>query len=405
MLTNFYSSFHISLSVDEYQSAANLSLTVAIIFFLFFLLGLFFFHLTKVKRTISTHKMSSIKVLLHNEVIVPSFGETRYFYILKKHRIYFWSSIILIGCVWFVFFSGGYKKIMAFGQDYSMLEYRLLGGFEDEKIFLAIIQIARRLLLPFFVIYFMLFKKYSSMYSKKFIWVLNISLFVSIIITLDRGPLMLMLVMFYYYAYCTSKNISKLFIITTATMIGIILSAGFVTFIQYNKSDFGFNDIIVNGLAFILQRAYLAPSFLPIELSYGLFDFDTPKLFLQHSRLFALLGAEYVTTLAENAVYVGPVGAVADIWRNIGMVGIISIGFILGVYFALIDYLQEKVDPITSVCISFTAITLVFYFLYGTFFSQGVFLQILFLYIISKYSSSDGRMWNLIINQRVKDIG
>jgi hypothetical protein len=247
--------------------------------------------------------------------------------------------------------------------------------------------------LPFLTCYFVLISYYSNIYKKNYIFLIVVSLIVSSLMTLDRAPIMLVIILFAYIKYCTAQNLFSLLTIGALAIVGIFFIGGILTFIQYNISDFEFSDVVVVGKDFIVNRVILAPNFVPIELSYGLFDRDSDKLFLEHSRLLAIFTGKYVGTVADNSLYVGPVGAIADIWRNLGFLGVAFFGCALGYYFRILDRKIQVADPITQVAISFTVMTLVFYLFYGTFFSQGVFLQIIFIYCILRFSVGDGRIF------------
>ena len=117
---------------------------------------------------------------------------------------------------------------------------------------------------------------------------------------------------------------------------------------------------------------------------------------MRYSRLIALFTGNYIGALLDVSLYITPVGVVADVWRNMGYLGIIIVGIFFGVYFHTIDRLIKLTDPITKVATSFTVISLVFYFFYGTFFSQGLFLQLIFIYFVLKYSMRDGKRYHSI---------
>ena len=157
---------------------------------------------------------------------------------------------------------------------------------------------------------------------------------------------MLMILMYFYISYMRSRSVAKLAVITVVMLVSVVVLGGVMTFIQYNLQGFGFGDAVTTGLDFITNRAVMAPNFVPIELSYGLFDSGSQKLNLQYSRLLALFTGNYVGTLQETSIYVGPVGAIADIWRNLGWLGIMFIGFALGVFFAMLDSAVRALDPV-----------------------------------------------------------
>lgn len=387
--TDYYTAAWYELGMPHYRYAAKMSLAVAFLFFVFWFLG--YFSGRVVLRNPNGHAAQGGSGprarLLRGRGVGPGGANL---YRLSAHRTVFIMAVVGVVLVWIAFLMGGYQKIALFGQDISKQEYRLMGFSEGARTLTAILQVARRLVLPFCVVYFAVLSGYTGLYSKKSIMFLILSLIVGILITLDRGPFMMFIVMFAYIAYCRSVNLRGLLVNALILFTSVFIVGGVVTFIQHNIQSFTALDVVTTGYEFILNRVLMAPNFVPIELSYGIFDWDTDKLWLRYARLTALLTGEYVGTLQENSIYVGPVGAVADIWRNMGIVGIVLIGFALGLYFYVIETLIRRSDPVMQVAASFTVITLVFYFVYGTFFSQGVFLQMIFIYVVLKMFSSDG---------------
>lgn len=388
--SDYYSNYWYNLSFGQYRDSANLSLLVSSVFFFCFMLGYFFLRLSA--KTSNHHRDR-----LHKHsggIAVPPVmgGGSHYHYRIKKDRFFFYMTLGSIALVWIYTAFGGYEKISQFGQDISKLDYRLI-GFNENRITTALLQIARRLTLPFCAVYFILLYSYSNKYNGLFILTLLFSFLMGIIVTLDRGPFMLFLVMFGYIYFCMASNAAKVMLNGLLLVVAMFMLGGLLSFIQHNIQDFSFTEVVDTGNAFLVNRAWMAPNFVPIELSYGLFGAETPKLWLEHARIVALFTGNYVGTLEDNSLFVGPVGAVADIWRNTGFAGIIFIGFLLGLYFYKIEKMIGKSDPIIKVSASFTIITLIFYFIYGTFFSQGVFLQLIFLYFILKFTASDGRKY------------
>lgn len=393
--SDYYSNYWFNLRVDEYRYSARLALAMASLFFVCFFVGYLIPNIIRTKKQKLPHALSNTKNKVRGQtasIAIPSSHNSNTYYEITRHRIFFWMALVSITLVWLNFVLGGYEKLALFGQDISKLDYRLIGFDDRSRILTAILQLARRLTLPFCAIYFLLLTRYSKNYSLTFNVAIIFSLFVGILITLDRGPFMLFVVMFAYIFYCTAKNAFKIGIYGLVLVIVMTILGGVLTFIQHNIQDFSFDEVLNTGNEFIFNRAVMAPNFVPIELSYGLFDFSSDKLWLKHARITALFTGEYVGTLQEDSIYVGPVGAVADIWRNTGLIGIVAIGTMVGFYFRTIERLIRNADPIIQVAASFTVITLVFYFIYGTFFSQGVFIQMIFLYFVLKYVQVDGKI-------------
>lgn len=372
--TDYYTALWNYLSPDQYRGAATTALWVAGVFTACFLAGLV------------THRLASAaapaeapapQAATGGGAITLTYQGQRFH--LRLHRAVFWAGLASALAVWIVFLTGGYEKIALYGQNIDRLDYRLIGANDRNRALTAILQIARRLVLPFAVVYFVVLGWYTSAYGRGFVAFLILSLIVSVVTTLDRAPLMMIIVMLFYVSYLRARSLVRLFAIAGAGVLAMVLLGGAMTFVQYNIQGFTFDQVLLTGLDFITNRAVMAPNFVPIELSYGLFDLSSDKLYLRHSRLMALFTGSYVGTIQANSIYVGPVGAIADIWRNLGFFGVFFIGFLLGLFFAHLDRAMCGLDPAAKAAVSFTVISLVFYFFYGTFFSQGVFLQIFVL--------------------------
>ncbi|MFQ1702710.1 O-antigen polymerase [Loktanella agnita] len=401
--TEYYTAYWNYLSVEQYRAAASRAFIVGTIFCICYLGGLFFHKLAS--RVAPQQPFDTSSVAAPPRFKQLQAEQQRHSYMFVQHRIVYWAALFSALLVWVIFFSGGYEKVAQYGLNINQLDYRLIGANDTNRAVTALIQITRRLVLPFAIVYFIVLNWYSRTYSRWLLPFLIFSLVISVIMTLERGPLMLVIVMLFYAEFIRSRSLTRLFLICLTLFCAIIMLGGAMTFIQYNIQDFDLGDITFTGWDFISNRAVMAPNFVPIELSYGLFDFSSEKLLLRFSRLTGLITGNYVGTLQHNSIYVGPVGAIADIWRNLGIFGVISIGFLLGLYFSHLDRAVKTLDPAARAAATFTVISLVFYFYYGTFFSQGVFLQIFaLLAIVRIFRRDDARiqhdqMWKISHNQ------
>lgn len=385
-LSDYYTTRWLIHSEAHYRDAAQLALFVSVLFAACMFVGYASFWIAPRKaprfRQASYSPISSEQpkayLIRHNES----------FFLIRRGRHVYWVGLVSALSMWMIFATGGYGKIAQFGEEISQLEYRLIGA-NDSRIVTVLIQIARRLILPFCIIYLTVLRLYGAKVSLKYLMFLNVSLFIGVVITLDRAPLMLMVIMYFYISYIKAKSLTKLGLITASMLSSVVMLGGVTTFIQHNIQDFALDDVVLTGLNFISNRAVMAPNFVPIELSYGLFDFSSDKLNLEHARLLSLFTGNYVGTREDASLYVGPVGAIADIWRNLGVFGIILFGFAIGIFFAYLDVAVRALEPVACAAVTFTVISLTFYFYYGTFFSQGVFLQIFFLLAAVRFFRRD----------------
>lgn len=384
--TDYYTSYWNAVSYSEYKSAAYLSLAISVVFFVFFLLGVVTGNTIKFRRAqtrVGAYRLRSKNILL------PDLRNPKVLHLVGLHRFVFYLGLICSLVLLLIFVGGGYEKISIYGADLDKLEYRLHGD-DRERVLTVLLQITRRLILPFCIIYLFVIRLYSSKYGLLTLIFMVISLVVGIATTLERSPLMLAIAMLFYMFYVTSRSVVKLVAISLLTLICTVLLGGVFTYIQYNLQDFSFVDAVETGVNFLINRAIMAPNFVPIELSYSVFGFESEKLLLRHSRLISLLGGDYLDAQSDAAIYVGPVGAIADIWRNLGLIGVVAVAMTLGVMSSLFDRSIRRLDPAALIAASFTSISLAFYLWYGVFFSQGVFFQIVFMALIPILFRKDG---------------
>jgi hypothetical protein len=391
-----YEMLYKEIDIGEYETAATLYLYVVIGFTILFLLTLnffkiFFFRVNKQEEILLIEDSKT------NVNIIKVNNPTQtYDYILSKKK---WvDNMGYIGCffVFIYFVTGGYEKITSYGSGMDAWEFRIIGYGDRSGILTAILEISRKIILPFSCLYFL---NYSTIKQDKVGFKNYLFLFCLLlagIMTFDRAPILLFFVLVVFKKYSLGASLSKTILLPLLLMIGVILIAGITTFIQYNITEFSFISVFETGIAFFLHRTVVVPSVASIELSFYQFPLGSNKLNLEFSRLGALFGKDYISIRDDDvSIYVSPVGFIADIWRNFGILGCIIVSIVLGYYFAMVDYLIEKLDPLSKIAISFTSISLCFYFIFGVFFSQGVFAQFFFLFFVSVYLQIDGRKRDL----------
>ena len=380
------------ISDQEYFNSALWYLISTVSFLLFFWLGRFFVSICYSRLRF---RLNRYYILVYRASIAHVELDVFREQVLTRHRlhsvkIFRWMGWFGCMLVWIYFATGGYEKIMAYGSDMDSWAYRLIGFDDRNRFLIASIEVARRIILPFVFLYFYkLFKLSDHFHGIGYVIFILISLFVGAVLTLDRAPILLFFLLFIYIKFTEGIGKIKFIALGISTLIIVLMGGGLVTFLQYNIMDFSLVDILGTGVNFILHRIILVPSIASIELSFSIFPFEADKLFMQYSRLGALLGFDYIGTSEDLSIYVTPVGAIADIWRNFGLIGCIVVGFILGIYFSWVDYFIRRADPLVQVAGSFTAISLSFYFIFGVFFSQGVFFQLFFLMSVLWYSRRD----------------
>lgn len=295
-----------------------------------------------------------------------------------------WIGVISI---WVYFVMGGYEKLLSLGSGMDAWEFRLIGYDDRSRFLIAALEAARRVLLPYAALYFFVVRSIGVRLS---IWLLVFLLFtqfVGAVVTLDRAPILLFFLMLIYVKLCRGTSIGYLVKVGSGIFITIVLLGGFTTFIQHNLSGFSIIDVITTGLDFFIHRSVVVPSIASIELSFHLFPLNSEKLQLAYSRLTALIGGNYVGSQEDLSIYVTPVGAIADIWRNFGILGVVVVAIFLGWYFRCLDDFIRKSSPVMWVVGSFNVLSLCFYYIYGVFFSQGVVFQMILVYWLLRKES------------------
>jgi len=282
------------------------------------------------------------------------------------------------------FFLSGYQKLSLLGSGVDAWDYRMI-GFDDTPVILKILlETSRRVLLPFLLITEIIRIKYNdgrlfSIENKYFFLLIFVTL-ISIASTLDRGPLLVFIMAFLFPLLLLNPDISRFIKVSSAGLITIGLLASIVTYLQYNVTLFSFDQIILSAFQFFLQRVFLDPSFTAISLGFDLFPPDGEFLNFRFSRIGVLFGAEYVGTESSDSIFVAPVGAIADAWRNYSYAGV-SLTAILNALIAIrVDrYIKHRSTLPFSLSISFVYFSFALFQVFGVFYSMGAFFQIFFL--------------------------
>ncbi|MHA8074892.1 hypothetical protein ACRZ9O_10205 [Aquirufa sp. HETE-40SA] len=370
---------YLSVSDDVYSNAVKLNFFLSLLYFIVFVSGYNFLKIiTKDSLIWKSHNFIFLKnkYVSKNSIIVK-----------KKQFFFFWFFVILSGFLVgreFIF-GMGFSKLTSLGSEINSAEFRTMGWDEGSKFTDLFIQIIRRNILPYIVVYLLVLKKTNNLNNSI---LLNLSTFILIVATvqtLDRAPVLMLLLLVFFYNYSFSVNFnSYLFKVIIFALVFPILG-GAMTYIQYNKFGFSFEQIFNSGLDFMINRAYFSPTNLTLKLSFSLFPIDSNKLYLEYSRLGFLFGKSYVGTFEDSSIFVAPVTLIGDIWRNFGVLGIVFVGFVNSFYFYLIDFFTVRATLMLRTAIMYLVATLCFYFVFGGYFSLGVFFQMIFiLFMVSR---------------------
>ncbi len=387
-----YEMLYKDIDLKEYETATLLYIYIVAGFSVLVFLSLLFFR-TFVHRS---QKHSETvrgfdKDQSTSEILDVESNKQFYKYTLSKKNWVLKMGYLGVFFVIIYFITGGYEKITAYGSGMDAWEFRIIGYGDRFAGLTAILEISRKIFLPFACLYFMNYAtiKYKKLGLRNYMFLFFLLL--AGIMTFDRAPILLFFVLILFKKFSLGASMARTIVLPFFLILGIVFIAGLTTYIQYNITEFSFISIFEMGIGFFLHRTVVVPSIASIQLSFHWFPFGSEKLNLEFSRLGALFGRDYVSIRTDDiSIFVSPVGFIADIWRNLGVVGCVIVALFLGYYFALLDYLIEKLDPLSKIAASFTSVSLCFYFIFGVFFSQGVFAQLFFLVFVAVYLQKDG---------------
>jgi hypothetical protein len=275
------------------------------------------------------------------------------------------------------FAAGGYEKFLMLGSDADSWEFRIIGYDDRARFLIVILEISRKFLLPLGLLYTLIFKR---LYNLKLGKTISIFIFFQLLaagMTFDRAPFFILLVVILFPYLLSHWNWRMFFKFGFLAFVSMVLMGGVITNLQYNITDFSMSQVIGMGLDFVFHRFLLIPSITPIELSFSIFTIETEKLWLKYSRLNQLVGGDLVGTSEDISIFVSPVGAIGDIWRNFGFLGLFIWGFILGLILKLVDIRAINLPLPIIVVQYFLVVSLSFYYVMGVFFSQGALLALI----------------------------
>ena len=150
---------------------------------------------------------------------------------------------------------------------------------------------------------------------------------------------------------------------------------------------FDFIAAFFQGISFVLTRVFFDPALSSLTYSFSVIDGNTNPLLLSFSRVSVLWGNDYIGTFGEAAKYVTPVSIVGDIWRNLGMIGIVIVSFLFSIMLMSISTKQESVVILFKFPIMFLSIILSFYLIAGNLFSLGPMLILFFIWSLAQLTT------------------
>lgn len=302
-----------------------------------------------------------------------------------------WLSVTMI-TVYYA--SGGYMKILSLGStSIDSWEYRLIGFVDVDRLLVAFFEMTRRIMMPYAILVTLTLRIYGFSRNQFRLIVFVCAGILGAIVNLDRGPIFLYLVMFFFiYFFTTNATSVKKYgaLLGFTVLIGVVGST--VTFLQYNIVEFDLSDVYHNFFAVILGRLILDPVRVADIYAFGDPALYGKPLYLEFSRLGALFGREYVGTDHDLSTYVTPVGLIGDVWRNFGMLGAVYISFAHGLVFRILARMLMRLDFAIALPIYFLTLVLSLYLFYAGMFSQGPFALLGAIIVLVWYSDSSAQV-------------
>lgn len=364
---------------DESKLFYSYSLFVFVISFILFRLALSF-----QKRKVRTH----VSILMRREDIKKHFKKT-------NRWVY---SILFVSMVFIVLYSfnGGLEKMRLLGSGIDGRDFRFMGFDDVPRYYTAGLAVARRFLLPILIIYFYIKVLYKiGNHKKLLVFLITLQLYASML-TFARAPFLTLVVGLTVVNFFVSDNKIKQVVYLIIYIIVMLVTAGIVTNLQYNITNFTLSGVLTTGMDFLVNRAWFVPNVVPINLTFSDYSLYSSPLFLEYSRLWGIFGIEVVGTAEQNSIYVSPVGYIGDIWRNFSWLGLIISGVAFALLFRHLDKIIFRLSLVGALIYVFLILAMVFYWIMGVVFSQGAFFAVFIVYMaayvdisISKYLRSN----------------
>ncbi|MBO6557014.1 MAG: hypothetical protein JJ957_10985 [Pseudomonadales bacterium] len=318
--------------------------------------------------------------LLVNKTVGQKGSSDSYLAILSVARIRRLVAGLLFLSFCFIFLygvNGGFQKVALLGSDWSSRDYRYLNFNEVPREYTYMLQVARRIILPaaIFVLFFLYFRGLRAL--KGLIFIACVLQILGGAMTFARAPFAMLLVSIFFAMYLSYTSVLKRLLVVLVAVICLVLMAGLITKLQYNIVEFDLVEITETGADFLVNRSWLVPVAVAINLSFALFDGETNNLYLSGSRLLGFFTGDVIGTLEGRSLIVAPVGFIGDIWRNFGVWGLAFSPWLFFSLFYWLDARFEKLNPFKRMLGSYLTVALVFYWIMGVFFSAGAMLTLL----------------------------
>lgn len=278
--------------------------------------------------------------------------------------------------------NGGFGKLSLLGSDFASRDFRFLNFNEVPREYTYLLQIVRRIILPV-LIFSLVFLNRLGLEKLNLLIIYAISLqILASALTFARAPFAMLVTSLLLAFYLSEKSARKRTCYIALGSILFVIVGGLITQLQYNIIEFSIMQVISTGIDFMLNRAWLVPAAVPINLSFAVYDGYSDSLLLSGSRFVGMLTGNVIGTLQDNSILVAPVGFIGDIWRNFGFIGILLSPIAFTAFFGWLDSRHERISLLRRYVGSYLVIALVFYWIMGVIFSAGAILTVIVVTLV-----------------------
>ena len=304
-------------------------------------------------------------------------------------KVYIKNKLLVTLLILFCAFSiaahalnGGLSKIALLGSDMNGREFRFMGFDDIPRIYLILLAITRRFVLPFLILYLGIIRSVNVTNSRLLYWFLvSLQLF-ACTLTFARAPFLTLILVMAIPSMLIGGKLKRLFVFSVL-LLSVISVAGIVTNLQYNRVNFGAPEILGMGWNFFHNRMLFVPNVVPIHDAFSLEFLRSDPLYLKYSRLRALFWGSAIGTSSNLSIFVSPVGYIGDIYRNFNYFGLVLFGAFNAIFIHWLDMKFEKCGPLQNIFIFFGLVALVFYWIMGVVFSMGAIFALMIVYLLA----------------------
>ena len=239
--------------------------------------------------------------------------------------------------------------------------------------------------MPLLILYLGIIRRFELKISYVLYWFLVCLQLFACTLTFARAPFLTLLIVLIIPNILLGTKLRRIFFLLTLGIL-IVLTAGIVTNLQYNITEFTFLDTLNMGWNFFYNRMLFVPNVVPIHDAFSIITSQFDPLYLKYSRLRSLFTGSAIGTDTSLSIFVSPVGYIGDVYRNFHYFGLVLFGIFTGTLFYWLDEKFQLLGAIQIVFLFFSLLALIFYWIMGVVFSMGaVFSLVLVLFLSHRY--------------------